>query len=158
MLRANWVWYRNGEVVMVHRSRQVLACAILSAAICVAGCSEQSPIACGDAAVVKPTISTPIECPGLFTVLVVPAKVDVGGSAALTATAPPGMDGGATALSWSAPSGVFSDPRATRTTFQCTAAGNVTLTLTVMQAGCGETLRAQVECLGPGDGGTNASD
>jgi hypothetical protein len=69
-------------------------------------------------------------CAAVGSVTVSPSESTVGGSVALTATATAANLGGLT-YAWSAPTGTFSAPTAASSSFTCTAAGPVTLTLTV---------------------------
>jgi len=90
-------------------------------------------------------------CPQIDSFDASPAEVLVGGSVGLSATAHDG-DNGPSPLGtrWTATSGVFTDPSALVTRFTCTAAGPVTLTLTVSDgdsgAGCPAVQSATVTC------------
>jgi hypothetical protein len=88
-------------------------------------------------------------------VSIAPNELDVGagGAAMLSATATAPW-GGVPVLAWSAPSGTFGDPTASTTTFQCTAPGMVTVTLTATYQGCSTQQTGTITCLGAGgDGG-----
>jgi hypothetical protein len=133
-------------MAMIAWARATFFCALVSAFGSSVACDAGSSSAC------SPASPTPlIQCPGLFTLLVAPDRVAVGGAVAVTATAsaPAGTEAGATDLSWTAPSGTFSDPASSLTTFTCTSPGTVTLSLTATRGGCAETLNATVSCLAP---------
>jgi hypothetical protein len=142
------------EVAMIDWGDLIGVCILLGAACSLDGCGSNAVGACdslGNAPLVQ--------CPGLFTLLVAPDQVEVGGSVAVTATTEANLDGGATQLSWSAQSGTFSDPNAALTTFTCTAPGTVALHLTVTRESCTETLSASVTCAAASDdGGIDAGD
>ena len=71
-------------------------------------------------------------CASVSSIAASPSEVNVGATAALSATASgPGADGGAISYAWSAPSGTFDTPNAANANFSCTTAGPVTVTLTV---------------------------
>src|SRR5580704_218294 len=75
---------------------------------------------------------TAYSCASVSSISVSPAEVNVGSSAAVTAMATgPLGEGGALTYAWSAPSGTFDTPNAASANFTCSAAGPVTLTLTV---------------------------
>jgi hypothetical protein len=96
---------------------------------------------------------TVTNCPTIEWLTIAPNELDVGagGTAALTsmATAP---WGGVPVLLWSAPSGTFGDPSAATTTFQCTAPGAVTITLTATYQSCSTQQTGVITCLAH-DGG-----
>jgi hypothetical protein len=69
-------------------------------------------------------------CGTLSSVSVLPAEVRVGFSVAVSASAT-GPDPSSVTYAWSAPSGAFSAPASASTTFTCTAAGVVPLTLQI---------------------------
>jgi hypothetical protein len=88
-------------------------------------------------------------------VSVAPNELDVGagGTATLSAVASAPF-GGVPVLLWTAPSGLFGDPTAATTTFQCTVPGTVTVTLTATYQGCSTQQTSPISCLAPGaDGG-----
>lgn len=92
-------------------------------------------------------------CPLADSLGISPNELDVGegGMAILTATASVPNQGTPT-FSWSAPSGVFGQPDASTTTFECTESGMVTVTVTVSYDGCQNQIAGVVACLAP-DGG-----
>ena len=96
---------------------------------------------------------TVTNCPTITSVSISPNELDLGagGQATLTATASVPFNGIA-GLSWSAPSGAFGDPNAAATTFQCTAPGMVTVTVTATYDGCSTQQSGEITCLAP-DGG-----
>ncbi len=66
-------------------------------------------------------------------------------------------DAGSLTLTWSAPSGTFADPSASQTTFTCTKAGPVKLTLQVEDDElCQQTFSSLVTCFSPADAGADA--
>jgi hypothetical protein len=98
---------------------------------------------------------TVTNCPTIDWLTIAPNELDVGagGVATLTsmATAP---WGGIPVLLWSAPSGTFGDPTAAMTTFQCTAPGTVTVTLTATYQSCSTQQTGMITCrASAGDGG-----
>ena len=67
-------------------------------------------------------------------------------------------DGGPLTLTWSAPSGTFADPSAPQTTFTCTQAGPVTLTLRVEDDElCQQSYSSLVTCFSVPDAGADAA-
>jgi hypothetical protein len=82
-----------------------------------------------DAGYVQVNGST-FNCPTLTFVSVIPAEVTVGNSVTVSASAT-GPDPTAVTYSWSAPSGTFSAPTSAVTSFTCTAAGLVPITLQI---------------------------
>jgi hypothetical protein len=101
--------------------------------------------------------ATTSQCPGLFTVLVVPSRASVGGCVAVTATAPAEIEGGPTTFAWSATTGTFADASLPVTTFTCTVEGTAMLSLMINQERCSEWLGASVDCLAAGSGGDDGS-
>jgi hypothetical protein len=97
---------------------------------------------------------TVTNCPTITWVSIVPNELDVGagGEATLSAMATAPF-GGIPVLLWSAPTGTFGDPTAATTTFQCTAPGMVTVTLTASDQGCSTQQSGVITCLASGDGG-----
>jgi hypothetical protein len=88
-------------------------------------------------------------CPTVDGVAASPAEALVGGTIALGGAAHD-TDGAPAALTyhWTASTGTLSDPTAQSPTFTCTVAGAVTVTLTVSDGDCGDTLAAVVTCTG----------
>lgn len=90
-------------------------------------------------------------CPLIDGISANPAEIRVGGTLALSTTASD-ADGAPAPLGyhWTASSGTLSDPTAAAPAFTCTAAGTVTITLTVSDgdttAGCPDTQSIQVTC------------
>lgn len=89
-------------------------------------------------------------CASISSIAASPTEVNVGASAALSATASgPGADGGAITFSWTATSGTFDTPNASSANFSCTTAGAATVTLTVSDGlvpdggSCSSTLSSQ---------------
>jgi hypothetical protein len=88
----------------------------------------------------------------LVNLRVSPLEASVGSAVEVSAD-PARPDAGALTFTWSAPSGTFSDPGASQTTFTCTKAGLVEITLQVEDDElCQQSDSAMVTCLGP-DGG-----
>jgi hypothetical protein len=73
---------------------------------------------------------TAFNCPTLGAVSVIPAEVTVGHDVAVSASAT-GPDPSSVTYAWSAPSGTFSSPTSASTSFTCTVAGVVPLTLQI---------------------------
>jgi hypothetical protein len=66
-------------------------------------------------------------------------------------------DGGALTFTWSAPSGTFADPSAPQTTFTCTQAGPVQVTLQVEDDElCQQSYSSLVTCFSAADAGMDA--
>jgi hypothetical protein len=93
-------------------------------------------------------------CASIASISVDPSEVIVGAATTLGATAS-GPDPGALTYTWSAPSGSFGDASASTTSFTCTAAGAVLVTLAVGDGAaadgalCGAAQSFTVQC-GPG--------
>jgi hypothetical protein len=96
---------------------------------------------------------TVTNCPTITWVSIVPNELDVGagGVATLTAMATAPFNA-IPVLQWSAPTGIFGDPSAATTTFQCSAPGVVTITLTATDQGCSAQQSGVITCAA-GDGG-----
>jgi hypothetical protein len=66
-------------------------------------------------------------------------------------------EGGALSFEWSAPSGTFSEPKASRTAFTCATPGPVEIAVQVTDAeACVQKKSAVVTCVAPPDGGPDA--
>ena len=91
---------------------------------------------------------TVANCPTVTSLGIAPNELDLGagGVAMLTATATVPI-GGMPTFSWSAPSGVFGQPNDPVTTFACTAAGAITITVTATFEGCDGRLTGVITCL-----------
>jgi hypothetical protein len=87
-------------------------------------------------------------CPTITSIGIAPNELDLGGGgmATLTATATVPI-GGMPMFSWDAPSGIFGQPDQPVTTFECTAAGDVTVTVTATFEGCSTHLSGVITCL-----------
>jgi hypothetical protein len=96
-------------------------------------------------------------CPVIDSLGASPAEALVGSRVTLTALAHD-TDGLPTALAyaWRASSGTLSSPSSASPSFQCTASGDVTLTLSVSDGDCSDTLSATVGCTSPAGGGEMA--
>ena len=95
-------------------------------------------------------------CPTVTSMGIAPAELDLGGGGTSTLTAfaaQPG--GGAPAVHWTAKSGTFGDPFATTTTFACTVAGVVAVTVSVTNGTCGDRLSGAITCLDVHDAGAD---
>jgi hypothetical protein len=92
-------------------------------------------------------------CPIADSLTISPNELDVGqgGTSTLSVTASV-PDEGMPTFVWTAPSGIFGSPDAPTTTFQCTVAGDINITVTVSYDGCQNQLSGIVTCLAP-DGG-----
>ena len=88
----------------------------------------------------------PTICPKIGTYSVSPTETQVGQPITLAATAT-SKTGDPLTLTWSASSGTVTDGAAANTTYRCTSPGTVTLTLTVSNGRCGESIDVSVECL-----------
>lgn len=88
----------------------------------------------------------PTICPKIGTYSVTPTETQVGQPITLTATATSKTSDPLT-LTWKASSGAVTDGSAANTTYRCTSPGAVTLTLTVSNGRCGESIDVSVECL-----------
>ena len=116
-----------------------------SALMLAAGCGDD-PAACGNAkngsAGVEGTVSL---CPEIDAYSVEPTQLAIGSAVHLTASA---HDAGGNPLTfaWQASAGLVADAHTASTTFTCTAAGDVTLTLHVSNGACEETASAVVTC------------
>jgi hypothetical protein len=75
---------------------------------------------------------TVYSCASVSSLSASPAETNVGSSVALSGSATgPGADAGSITYAWSAPSGTFDSPSTPSANFTCSAAGPVTVTLTV---------------------------
>jgi hypothetical protein len=95
------------------------------------------------AVLVRGTFSNTI-CPALDPA---GASPDNGGLVQVTATvsgSPP--EGGIPTFTWSATNGIFMNPHALDTTFQCVALGLVTLTLTLSVGDCMQQESLDIDC------------
>jgi hypothetical protein len=88
----------------------------------------------------------PTICPKIGTYSVTPTQTQVGQPITLTATAT-SKTGDPLTLTWSASAGAVADASAANTTYRCTSPGRFTLTLTVSNGRCGESIDVSVECL-----------
>jgi hypothetical protein len=89
-------------------------------------------------------------CPTIDTYEISPLDTRVGGVITLMSTASDEDDGPLPlAYTWSATSGTIAAPSSPNTTFTCTVPGPVTLTLTVTDDDCSDTISVDVECLAP---------
>ncbi len=92
-------------------------------------------------------------CPLADSLSIAPNELDLGqggmATLAVTASVP---DEGMPTFQWSAPSGIFGQPDAPTTTFECTEAGDIRVTATVSYDNCQNQLSGTVTCLAP-DGG-----
>jgi hypothetical protein len=79
---------------------------------------------------------------------VAPLTASVGDTIAVTATTIK-PDTGALTYDWSAPSGTFADPSSAETTYQCEAAGHITISLRVTGSICAENQSIDVDCVAP---------
>jgi hypothetical protein len=91
-----------------------------------------------------------VACTGVHLVnyTVSPLTASVGDTIAVTATTIK-PDSGALTYEWSAPWGKFADPSSADTTYQCEAAGHVTLSLRVAGSSCAENQSIDVDCVAP---------
>jgi hypothetical protein len=95
-------------------------------------------------------------CPTVSSMSIAPAELDLGAGGTSTLTAFTAQPGGASPIvHWSAASGTFGDPHAATTTFACTAAGVVALTVTVTNGTCGDRLAGTITCLDVHDAGAD---
>ena len=88
----------------------------------------------------------PTICPKIADYSVTPTETQVGQPITLMATGV-SKTGDPLTLTWSASSGAVTDGSAANTTYRCASPGNVTLTLTVSNGRCGESIDVSVECL-----------
>jgi hypothetical protein len=98
-------------------------------------------------------ISVGIQCPGLrvsqYTLS--PLSTSVGGTIDVTAAGEDdSTDAAVIGYTWTAPMGTFADPKAAHTTYTCTGAGTVTLTVTVSNGDCRASGGMMVTCVGAG--------
>jgi hypothetical protein len=93
-------------------------------------------------------------CPMIVALGAAPNELDLGagGVAMLTVQAIAPFNGMATFL-WSAPSGTFGAPTAAMTTFACTQAGIIPVTVTASYQGCDDHMSVNVTCLAVDGGG-----
>ncbi len=101
-------------------------------------------------------VGTASDCPSVTGLGISPAELDLGTGGAATLTAFASLPGSAQpTYAWTAPSGVFGDASAPTTTFECTAAGDVSLSLTVSFGGCSAAVAGTLACVdrdaGPSD-------
>jgi hypothetical protein len=87
-------------------------------------------------------------CPEITSYEVVPARLGPGETAQLSGSAEE-IDNATLSLSysWSAESGTVTDPNSAVTTYQCDAAGIITLTLVVSDGSCQDVVQAAVNCI-----------
>lgn len=98
-------------------------------------------------------------CPVIDSVSVDPAETTVGNSITLSAT---GSDADKTpsslGFSWTSSAGILSSPSLANTSLKCTTAGAVTVTLTISDGDCADTLSQTVTCSpASGSGGAGGS-
>ncbi|HEX4403984.1 MAG TPA: hypothetical protein VH560_04100 [Polyangia bacterium] len=91
-----------------------------------------------------------VACTGghLVNYTVSPLTASVGDKIAVTATTLK-ADAGVLTYEWSAPSGAFANPSSAQTTYQCEAAGHVTISLRVTGSSCAEDQSVDVDCVAP---------
>ncbi len=89
-----------------------------------------------------------VACTGghLVNYTISPLTASVGDTIAVTATTIK-PDAGVLTYGWSAPSGTFADPSSPQTTYQCEAAGHVTINLRVTGSSCAENQSVDVDCV-----------
>lgn len=85
-------------------------------------------------------------CADLVTTQIAPLEVSVGGTIHVKAT--PVQSGRSMSFGWKASAGVFANPTAPSTTYECAVAGSHTLTLEVESGTCKTSVTAPVTCLG----------
>jgi hypothetical protein len=85
-------------------------------------------------------------CPRITSYSGAPVTVSVGGSIAIAASALD-LDDNPLAFNWTAPTGAFADTAAASTTFTCTTAGAVILTVAVSDGMCQDTATLPLTCV-----------
>jgi hypothetical protein len=89
---------------------------------------------------------TVARCPKVSSIGIAPSETAVGSTVDVMAWATVQGDASPT-FAWTAPTGIFADSGgAPGTTYECTAPGPVTLTVTAMNDGCNDKATAQVSC------------
>jgi hypothetical protein len=102
-------------------------------------------------------------CPVADSIAIFPGSVAAGASATVSATVRD-LDDAPSQLvySWTSSSGTFAEPRAAQTSFSCAVPGSVTLTLSVRDPDCEDTLSTTMTCtaMSPpiADAGTSMDD
>ncbi len=98
-----------------------------------------------------------LTCPTVSSMVVSPTSVAVGSTIQVNASAKD-LGQGTLTYAWTATSdGTFANPGAAKTTYTCASVGSKTLTVTVSNVSCNDTLSVDVTCT-QGGGCTNASD
>jgi hypothetical protein len=109
------------------------------------------PLKCGPGdgvVLINVGVVAPRACTGVsLEYMVSPLTTPVGGIIFVTASAD-SADASALTYDWTAPSGQFSDPMSSHTTYRCAAAGNITLSLRVATSDCAEDQSVNVDCVG----------
>jgi hypothetical protein len=150
------VWMKVARMVGRRTSRATVFPAAATMALLV-GCGSTGGPSCehGDGGCVAVS-ATAEDCPTVTSMGIAPAELDVGagGTSTLTAVAAePG--GGSPTVHWSATSGDLGDANAATTTFSCTVAGPVVLTVAVTNGVCGDRLSGTITCLDLPDAGAD---
>jgi hypothetical protein len=86
-------------------------------------------------------------CPTVTSMSISPNELDVGGGGMATLSAMATVPGGAIPeYTWTAPSGIFTNPHAPSTTFECTVPGMIPITVTASVTACSDHLTGVVTC------------
>ena len=88
------------------------------------------------------------QCRLIPSLVIAPAVAAVGADIQVSADVDR-LDGGAVGFAWTATSGTFGDRTAEATSFVCSTAGTVSITLTVTSGICGDHLTLPVSCVPP---------
>jgi hypothetical protein len=119
----------------------------LIALIASSGCSaDYEPPPCPARRGSADVTADPTICPKIGSYSVTPVETEVGQPVTLLASAV-SVTGDPLVLTWSASRGAVEDGAAADTTYRCPSPGVVTLTLTVSNGRCGESIDVSVECL-----------
>ena len=88
----------------------------------------------------------PSICPKIADYSVSPTEIEGNAPVALTASAD-ATDAGVLTFAWTATAGQIANASSANTTFQCASAGPVTLTLTISNGVCGDSVTVALICL-----------